>query len=209
MNFALPWALVMGLTLPLVYWLHRRALASRGQLTSFFFLLPAHLKEGGQGGKIREPLLLGVRLIALATLILAVAGPRIQQQGGTLILAADAFEPLDTWARPLTVVRAGTPPSIEAAPDKISAVAGPPNWGAALLLGRRHAPGSALVKLSDAPPRRGAIISAGVGLDGDEHIITARVRGAGHPHLEINGQLHELEERNDQLQVELQIAQSR
>ncbi len=169
------WGLFGLAGLPLLWWLHRSARPSGDRPLTAWFLLPGTRAPGAGRARVRAPLLLGLRLAAVVALSLGAAGLMLGGSGGTLVLAAGPFEVDRSWTEPLTIVRAGTPPSLAEGPG-LAPVAAPPDWGGALVLGRRHAPRARLVQLPE--PSRGPITAGGAARDGDRVIVSATAEAA-------------------------------
>ncbi len=194
MSFALPWAALALAALPALWWLHRRARPAGDRPYSAFFLLVGATGGDSGGGRLRAPLLLVVRILAVVALVVAAMGPAPVRGGGTLVLAAGPVEPDPTWASPVVFVRAGAPATLADAPRDITPVDARPAWGAALLLGRRHAPDARVIRFPRVVDRR--IAGAGAALSGDEVIVTAVVAGDGTPRLRVGTKTHAMMERN-------------
>jgi Mg-chelatase subunit ChlD len=182
MTLVAPWALAALAALPLLVWLHRRARPRGDRPFSAFYLLPASAGALHLGGRLRAPLLMAVRLAAAGALVLAAAGPATPDAPGTLVLAAGPLPPDVRYAAPVVVVRAGRPPTF--ADGEVAPVAGPPDWGAALALGRERAPDAPVVRVPAPPPSRPRVLSAGAALSGDHVVVDAVIAGAGAPSIE-------------------------
>ena len=156
---SLAWPLCLGalVGLPLLALLHRRARPAGERPFSPFFLLPASVREGLSGRRFRAPWLFLARALALVALTFLATGPQ-DRRAGTLVLATGPAAADPTWETPLTVVRAGTPPAVVPALADVAPVAGPPDWSAAILLGRSSAPLARVVAAAAPPssPVRGA-----------------------------------------------------
>ncbi len=194
MSLATPWALLGLLALPLLVWLHRRARPRGDRPYSAFYLLPGAAGATARGGRLRSPLLLGLRLAAATALVVAAAGPHGESAPGTLVIAAGPLPEGAGWDEPVTVVRAGSPPTV-VDEGPILPVAAEPAWGAALVLGRERAPGARVVFV--APPPTPRFQGAGAALDGERVVVEAVVRGEGTPTLEIGGERRPLERVGD------------
>ena len=196
LGLAAPVALALLLLIPVIWWLHRRARPQGDRAFSAFFLVAAEVGEGRAGPRLRAPLLLLVRLISLAFLAVAAAGPFWAGPRGTLVLVAGPFEPDAAWEAPVTVVRAGQPPTVVPAGEAVRPVAALPDWGSALLLGSRVAPGARVVRPA-VPGAAGLITSGAAAVDGAAVVVTATVVGEGQPALVAGGRTWPLERRQD------------
>ncbi|MEZ4430959.1 MAG: BatA domain-containing protein [bacterium] len=167
-----PLALLGLLALPLLWWLHRQARPRGDRVFSAFFLVEGADAAGRQGGRIRAPWLLAARMAAAAALTLAAAGPAWRPAGGTAVIAVGPFAADPGWAAPVTVIRAGRPPTVETGP--VAPVLGPPDRLGALALAAEVAPGARVVQPATltAPLR---IDGAGAALDGDAVVVSATV----------------------------------
>lgn len=177
-------ALLVVALAPAIWWWHRRARPTGDRPFSGFFLVVTEAGETGRGPHLRSPILLAIRLISLAFLAIAAAGLTWETRPGTLVLAAGPFTPDPQWPTPLTVVRAGQPPTVETGP--VARVASPPAWGAALLFGSRVAPGAQVVR-PPTEPAGVAFTSGGAALGGAGVVVTATLAGPGTPALEAGG----------------------
>lgn len=195
MTFAFPWALLGLALLPILWWLHRRARPRGDRPYSAYFLVAEGAAEGRAGRRLRAPWLLAARAAALVALVIAAAGPARTKDGGTLVLAAGPFERAADWEAPITVVRAGSPPTLASIGEAIAPVAATPDWGGALLLGRRHAPTARVVRpATPAPAAR--VVGAGAALDGERVLVSAAVEGDAEPRLRVGDWTFPLERRN-------------
>jgi Mg-chelatase subunit ChlD len=195
MSLEFPWGLLGLLGLPFVWWLHRGARPRGDHPFTAFFLLPAGAGEGRGGPRVRAPWVLAARCVALLALSGAAAGLAVVPSAGTLVLTDGPLQLRPEWSTPVTLVRAGNPPTLAASAGEVAPVAGPRDWGGALLLGRRHAPEAPLVR-HRATLDGGRIVGAGAAIDGGRVIVTAAVSGTGAPRLRIGDQHHDLSARN-------------
>jgi Mg-chelatase subunit ChlD len=193
LSFAHPWALWALIWLPLLVWLHRRAQPAGEQPWTAWFVLEDGGGGEGRGRRLRAPLLLALRLITVVVLTAVVAGPRFEHPRGTLVLAAGPVTAQAQWAEPITVVRAGRKPAVVTGP--VAAVLGPPDWGGALLLGRRVAPGARVVRVEARRAKR-RIEAAGAALTGSDVIVTAAVSEGITPVLRQGDRRWPMEARN-------------
>ena len=195
MTFQHPWALLAGVVVALVWWAHRRASAGDARAYSGFFFLDADTADGRRGARVRSPLLLALRWVGVMGLVMALSGPAFDEAPATLVLTDGPIEPDPAWTSPVTYVRAGTPPTLHRDAAAIRPLDGVPNWGGALLLGRRDAADATLVRRL-RPRDEGGITSAGAVLDGDAVVVTATVMGRGEPALSVGGEAHKMAARN-------------
>lgn len=155
MSLLAPLALLALVALPAIWWMHRAARPEGDRPYSAFFLIVGG--EGGARGRkgLRAPLLMAARLLAAAALVLAAVGLQGAPERGTLVITAGPFTPDPRWEAPITVIRAGSPPTVVAASAEsaeagpIEPVVSPPEWGPALALGRSYSPEGRLVYVDD------------------------------------------------------------
>lgn len=198
-----PLALLILLGLPVAWWLHRRARPDGDVPFSAFFLVRDGAGEGRGDRRLRAPLLLAVRALALVMLTIAAAGPTPSPRGGTLVLAVGPVTPDPGWATPITYVRAGTPPTQVSDPASIAPVAAPPAWGAAVLLGRRIAPAARVVRPAPARAEVAIVGGGAAALDDGRVRVTASVSGAARPVLHIGEARHPLQPGAGEFAIEL------
>ena len=198
-----PFALLILLGLPALWWLHRRARPQGDVPFSAFFLVREQAGEGRSGRRLRAPFLLGLRILALSLLALAAVGPTPPTRGGTLALTVGPVTPDPNWTAPVTYVRAGTPPTQAPDPTGIIRVAAPPAWGAALLLGRRLAPDAQVVLPASAPSTQAVVGGGAVALDDGRVRITATVIGSLAPVLHLGDARHPLEAGAGEFAIEM------
>lgn len=175
------------LAVPVLWRLHRRARPHGDRAFSAYFLLPRRFGEGRVGARLRSPWLLALRIAAVAALVVAIVGPQPLPPRGTLVLAAGPFEPDPEWPHPLTIVRAGMPPSWATDPAVIAPVDASPAWGAALAFGRKRAPRAAVARVAPVAPPANRVTAAGAGVDGDLVVVTATAIEA--PELHVGGRV--------------------
>ncbi|MCK6571838.1 VWA domain-containing protein [Myxococcota bacterium] len=192
---AWPAALFGALAVPAFVLLHRRARPRGERPFTAFFLLPPEVLEGLAGRRWRSPLLLLLRVLAALLLVTLAAGP-VLNPPGTLVVTSGPVTPEADWQRPITYVRAGSPPAVSttAAPERILPVAGEPEWAASTVLGRRVAPEARLVYRVWQPAAR--IPGAGAQVDGATIRVAADVDGPGAVTLlDAGGTRHALDRR--------------
>lgn len=183
MSFDAPWGLALLACAGVVWWLHRRAQPAGERVFSAFFLLDDAGGAGGQGPRVRAPILLALRVLAVVALAWVVAGPALAPGGGTVVLADGPFTPDARWPRPLRVIRAGTPPTEhEGAPETVVAVAGRPDWSGAWLLAHQSAPGAEIRRMDRVLPDT-RIRGGGATLWGDAVWVSVATAGPGAPSL--------------------------
>ena len=116
-------------------------------------------------------------MVAAGALCVAAAGPAWRSGGGTVVVAVGAFEADPGWAAPVTVVRAGRPPSVVESGGVVPVV-GAPDVVGAVLLGQAVAPGAGVVVVP-ARVEGARVVGAGAVLDGDAVVVSAVVVGGG------------------------------
>ncbi|MFN3202232.1 MAG: VWA domain-containing protein [Bradymonadia bacterium] len=172
---SLPWALLALVALPVLWLLHRGARPSGDQPYSAFFLL-LHFVKGDRGRRtLRAPWLLCARAVAALALIIAAVGFVSPPSGGTLVLTAGPFTPDPQWSTPVVVIRAGSTPSEVSEPEGVEPVVASPQWGAALVMGRRLSPEGRLIYLDDRGDFAPLVEGAGAVLAGSRVIVEAQV----------------------------------
>ena len=128
---------------------HLKGPGAQFERLSAFFLLQEKQSLLKQGGRILHARhLFLARVGTLLCLVGLVSGISFETSTGTIVLT-DGPAPMDSeWAEPLTIIRAGFPPTVASDLKTVRPVDARPNWSAAAALGRRRSPQAKVVRVS-------------------------------------------------------------
>ena len=140
-SLAFPLAGLALVALPVLYGLHRRSRPEGEHPLTTFYLLPRSLLDGRRGARLRSPIVLALRVLLVLALVAIAAAPT-DPGGGTLVIAEGPFTVDPKWSSPLTIVRAGRPPTVV---TEVLPVAITPDLHGALALGLSRVPGASPV----------------------------------------------------------------
>ncbi|MEE2758122.1 MAG: VWA domain-containing protein [Myxococcota bacterium] len=178
-------------------YVHLRGPGSESQPHSAFILLRGHIDKHVRGvSRIYSRHLLFARLVLFICFTALIAGVHWRPDGGTILVVDGPISTPGEWDSPLTIVRAGYPPTEESNFESVRSVDAEPNWAAAVSFGRKLAPSAGTVQLLRQVRESKKQIRAGAALFGDAVVVSVVADADSPPRLTIGQTRYSLTQRS-------------
>ncbi|MBV71248.1 MAG: hypothetical protein CMH52_07850 [Myxococcales bacterium] len=181
----------------LALYVHLRGPGHESPPHSAFVLLRGHIDQQIKGiRRLYSKHLLVARLALFMCLTALLAGINWTSDGGTILVVDGPIPEAGDWERPLTIVRAGYPPTQAFDLKTVRSVDAEPNWAAAVSFGRNLTPLAGTVRLLRHTREKKNEIRAGAALVGDAVVVSVVADTVSPPTLMIGQTRYDLRQRS-------------